>query len=295
MAYLEVQIKNEKDFAIARTFSDYNSPRTKVCSFSPGGVKNLNAYHPEILKPYLDNKNKAILDKGIPTPTAIVTAKGKVFIENGNIEVLSFLDVRSLANPEMKIVNMWKLFDLIEAGLVKASNEFLSLMSHVNEDTLVTELFASTGSMKFRNKLWSLKNLGEDFRIKDLDFAGMKSKEKHFMNTGDLVVKEYYADSKTLLLHKIGDHKMYTANFFYVTPNMISMFQKGKILSLATEKAYGSKESESKLVNPIILPRGFKMKNRTLLTCPRTIPSALYNAAYAEYLFRSKKTEEDDV
>lgn len=289
MAYLEVQINIKEDYDRIKLFSDYFSDRTKVCSLSADGVSRLNSYHPGLIQKYVLEEKEGLLEKVAPKPKAVLDNKNRVFIENGNIELLSFLEARSLSVPEIKIANLWKLLALVKDGIVDGSEEFMALFTGISEEDPVSKLFSSTGRMKFRNKLFSLQDLGPDFKIKDLNFDKAKSITKNYLNTGDLIVNQYYPESKTLMLQKIGDHRSYVAKFFYVTPNMISMFQKGRILSLASEQAYGSESDKYSLVDPMILPRGFKMKRRTLLTSPRSIPSLLYNAAYAEYIYRKQE------
>lgn len=291
MAYLEIQVQNKKDFEIIRKYSDYSSVLTGVCSLSAIGVRNLNAKYPKILASYLDKDDRENLGKGIPKPTVVIK-DSKIYVENGDIEILSFLDTRSLLNPEVKIVNLWKLFDLINSGILQTDTSFDNKMTEMDEQSPLKELITSTGRMRFRGKLWSLADL-DGCTIKDLEFDKCEKVEKRFMTLKDLTVQEFYPDTKTVRLIKDGNPTPYLAKFFYVTPNMVNLLEKGRKVTLATEKAYGStSKNEYKLVDPLILPRGHVMKRTVNLKCPRKYPTAIYNAAYAEYLYRIGRSNE---
>lgn len=295
MAYLEIQVRNKKDFDIIKNYSDYSSELTGVCSLSPEAVISLNRTHQGIFYPYLTNKDRAKLQEGIPSPIAKVI-DGKVFIENGGIELLHFLDVRSYKFTEMKIVNMWKLFSLIKAGIVEQSPEFIELMKPISLDDHIESLHASTGRMQFKEKkLFGLKDFipkdykeGDEIKIRDLDFGLFepKRKLKEFVSLGEMRVNEFYRDSKTLTFTRDGEHKMYTAKFYFVNYSMLNLFQKGRVLNIAFDKP--SKPGETTVVtNPFVLPKGYEMEPRFIIPTSRRVPSELFNAAYAEILFRN--------
>lgn len=288
MAYLEVQITDIKDYNTIKMHSDYSSNRTKVCSFSAQAVAYINAIHPDLLKKYLNKEESSIIAKGIPDVIARVE-NNKIYIDNGNIEILSFLDVRSLSNPELKIVNLWKLFELIKSGIVKTDETFDQIMKPISLEDNVSDLFAATGRMNFRGKLFSLSQLGEDFTLSDLKFDECPVIEKKFMTLKELEVQEFYPKSKTVSLIKDGNPTPYVAKFFYITPNMVSMLQKGRKITLATQKAYGKSNKSYQLMSPLILPRGYSMSQTVNLKCSGRYPSALYNAAYSEYLYRKEQ------
>lgn len=295
MAYLEIQVRNKEDYDIIKLHSDYSSDRTLVCSLSPEGVKTLSELHAGILKPHLDEKDEDLLKKGVPMPMASVVG-GKIFIENGNLEILSFLDVRSFKFTEMKIINLWKLFGLIKSGVVIPTREFLELMKPISLDSPITDLFSSTGKMQFQGRLFGLGDFrpkdykeGQELTIKDLGFDVWEptAKMKLYENLGDMVVQEFYKDSKTLTLTKEGNHRVYTAKFYYCTPTMLRLFEKGRTLNLTSEKS-NNRDEDAVLVSPFVIPRGYTMHPRKLLRCSRRVPSELFNAAYSEFLFRNR-------
>lgn len=284
MAYLEVQITDKKVFEVVRLYSDYSSSLTGVCSLSSNGVRALNAKHPKILEPFLNKEDEQSLQRGLPRPTVVIK-DNKVLIENGDIEILSFLDVRSLFKPEVKIVNLSKVFDLIRSGVLQTDPTFDEVMTPIDPDTPLTELLSSHGRMRFRGRLWSLADL-KDFTVRDLEFGSRERIEKRFMTLKDLVVKEFYPESKTVHLIKPGSPTPYIARFFYVTPNMVSLLEKGRRVTLAAERAYGSTQDNYSLLDPMIIPRGHSIKRTVVLKSPRSYPTAIYNAAYAECLYR---------
>lgn len=288
MAYLEIQVNKKEDFDVIKHYADYKSERTLVCSLSAQGVKALNAKYPGVLKQYLDPEDESMIERGVPDPTAVIE-DGKIYVRNGNIEVLSFLDVRSLQNPEMKIINLWKLFDLIRTGVILMDDSFKEVMTPIDEDQNIRELFTSKGRMRFRGKLWSFdQQVDEEFKIRDLKFEECEVNRKRYMTLKDLRVQEFYPKTKTVSLIKDTSASPYVAKFFYITPNMVSLLEKDRLVTMASEKAYGGKSNDYQLVNPMILPQGHQIKHIETLKCSRRYPSALYNAAYSEFLFRKE-------
>lgn len=287
MAYLELQINNKSDYDFVKLYSNYSSDRTRVVTLSAQDVNSINKKYPDLLNKYINNEDYDKVNSTIPDPK-VKLKDGKLYLENGNIEMLSYLDARSDIDPEIKIVNLKKLFDLINNDIINTTEDFDDIMYPLNEESYVHELFASKGKMRFRKKLWSFQTYDYNMKIKDLEFGKAERKTKNYM-TLNLRVKEFMPDSKTVSL--IGNNKptAYVAKFFYITPNMVNLLREGRDITIASEKAYGSGKDGYKLVNPIILPKGHNIEQITNLKSPAIYPTALYNAAYSEYMYRKEK------
>lgn len=293
MNYLELQILDKKDFKVLSPYASYSSKLTGVCSFSADSVSLINQRFPNLLEKYKNQENNDLFEE-IPS-ARVVVKNNKIFIENGNIEMLTYLDTRSLLNPEVKIINLPKLFDVIEAGLVETSEDFDALMTPLTEDSLISELYTSNGRMNFRGVAWSLTKLGEDKKVGDLHFDEAPRLYKRMMTLKNMKIISYNAETKICHITDQKGYKKYEMKFFYVTPNLSSVLKEGRIVTVASKKAYGeAKEGEEvsyKLIEPIIIPTGLELKSIENLKSPRSIPVAIYNSAYAEFKYRSKDKE----
>ena len=283
MAYLELQ-SNKNDFKILSSLADYSSILTRVCCFSQYEVKQLNMQYPDILKKYLTGID-IDLDK-ICRPI-VKLSDGKLYIENSDSDILSYLNIRSSIKPEIKIINLPRVFELINAGIIDINDEFINKFTNIDENTKLNELFTSTGKMKFRGKLWSLEDIGVDKCVKDMNFDTAQKVKSRYIVLKNLEVQSYNSSSHTVILND-KNKKQYTAKFFGISPILSQILHKGRIINIASKKVYGSDEEESgyTIVSPMIIPKDFNLKFITIVKCSTKIPIAIYNAAYSEVNYR---------
>lgn len=287
---LELIVENPKDFAIFKEYSYYSSELTGVCVLMPAAVVRLNEKHPGLLSKYVNQETKEIIEE-IPKAT-VVLKDGKMFVENADIEILSYLNVRSTYNTEVKIVDMGRLIDLIEEKIIEVhpSMEFINKPMHFADK--IVDLHTAKGRMRFRGKLWSLEDhFGACADINSLDFGSAKITEKRLLVLKDLKVMEFDKKNKIVKFENPKTKQKYEAKFYYIPPILEMSLGVGRDVTIASQRAYGNSSDSGvyKLIEPMVVPRGYSKNKITLLKSPRTIPSAIYNSAYREYLHRYSK------
>lgn len=280
---------NEEDYELLKDYASYKSDRTYVCEFTQLGLEAIRQRGlGDVLAKYVTEEVEDQIKQSVTEKVPKVKiVKKKVVIEDPTYEVLSYLDSRSVVNSEVKIGNFCELFTLIRQGFVVPDESFAKVMQPMDEESSVTELFSSNGGVRFRGKLWRIKTELSDWKVKDLKFEDAQKLVNKYKLFRDLKVVEFDSSTNEVSLKDEERGQEYKSKLFYVTPVMKVLFKKGNSVSLVTKKVYGQSEGGYLLINPVVVPKGFKSELDVRLKAPRSIPTVLYNAAYAEYVYRS--------
>lgn len=281
---LDLQVKKEH-FDKLKTVADYASEITLVVSLSDQGILEANRLFPGILMQYEEAQKR---EK--PKPALAIYKQGKILIENGSADLLLFLGMYSSIRPQVKPGGFDRFFIAVREGFVEIDQSLEEALSPMDWRSNIGELLASNGKIRFRGKLWSLKELGEDNRIqKTLLFHEARVIKTRFFPIKDAVIKEHDSETGVTRIFDSSKDRYYNVRFYSRSPLLKQILKPGRVLNIMTNKIYGNERDGFNINAPWILPKGGEIKEILNLKSPRTIPTSFYNGAWYEYEYRKGK------
>ena len=283
---LDLQVSQEH-FEKLKTVADYASEITRVVSLSDQGILEANRLFPGILNQYKEVKE---IEK--QKPAIAKYQKGKIFIENGNADLLLFLGIFSGIRPQVKTGGFDRFFIAVREGFIKIDDSLEKVLTPMDWKSTIGELISSIGKIRFRGKLWSLKELGPENNIqKTLLFHQARRIKTTFMSINNAVIQEHNAETGITKIFDSNKNLVYNVKFYSRAPLLKQILKPGRILNIMTNKIYGNETIGYTINAPWILPKGMNIKNIYNLKSPRSIPTSFYNAAWYEYEYRRNKGE----
>ena len=278
-------ISNEEDYMVFVKYADYSSDLTKVVSISKSKIHEIRIESPHIFEKYFSMEN--IKDKEIKPLLKFDEDKNVFVLERYNEDILAYLNIWSGMNPVVKYASFPRIFKLLEQDLIDISEEAKNKLSYVDNKTKISELISSELKTKHYGNFFSFKkNMGEDeLGVLELDKVQVIRNKVFILS--NLIVSDFSSGDKEALLINPKNGAKYKVKFYKLTESLKRVLSKGREISIMVDKVLGSYDSGYKVINPTIVPKGFKASNREYAKCPRMYPSDCYNALYYEYKYRN--------
>ena len=296
----EFIVKDKEDFEKIRAHADYSSELTGVIQLTNPSLKKIEKEYPGLIGKYVnfdDSTNSEETSDNIETISskAIVYEKdNKLNITNYGLDTYVFLG--NCVKGSIKLKGYPNLFYCLDKGFINLQDNlaYKFKKNKVDENTPIRELLSSKPKKRFKGHLFSLEKAFGDKPISELKFDSYKTKVRKVKVFKDLKILEFNNETNEYKL-STEDNKIYYCKFyglgFDLAKNQILTI--GRKINIATSKVYSHDGGGSLIIDPIIVPHGLELEEIVSISSPRSIPTEIFNAAYAEYNFRKKYSNEN--
>lgn len=271
---MELIVHNKEDFNTLKQFASYSSELTGVLEIPDFRINDVKVKYEELLNKYcdIDTFPEVLID----TRPKIIAIKDKLYIENVDSELSTYLDLP--INGEIKLNTFVKVLELVEMFNIDETAK--SFFTKISEDDSITKLYSSNFSTNYKHKRWSLaKNLE---KISDLKINEREISEKSFKVYRNLKIERVEGNS-------VFCENNFELRFFFLSFQQKSVFHKGQILNAMCDKTYGGRNKKI-LISPEIVPSSFldKFEKIEVKANKRDIPIKLLKPAIIEYIVRNR-------
>lgn len=284
---IEVQIKDRSLYDKVKSYANYSSDLTLVCSFRDEMAPMLKNYGVEFNEEGLNlNENKG-------KPILTISGRNVMKLINAPAEMLHYVGVRSEFDPTIPVAKMEEVHNLIKEGLVKRDEKFKNLYSPIGYNAKIKDLICS--SVRFYGKGRLTDYVDPESTIRSLKLKDCKEKS--------IVYKQFNLKPYTSIMSKEKFDEFFAKDSsgnniklrFYNKPIILkSIAFKGNEFSICTPRV-GQEGGYFLVTDPIILPKGMNMfKDISISPIGRKVPANLWRNAYYEFMYRYNANEYND-
>lgn len=284
---IEVQIKSKKLYEELKSYANYNSDLTQVCSFRNELYELLKEKGLEF-----DDKTIEKISQETVTPILDITGKNIMKLINAPAEMLYFVGVRSELDPTIPIRCMNEVSLLIKNKLVKPTDKFSNLYNAMSYSNKISDLICS--NVKFYGKGKLLDYLDGDLTIRSLNISKCREKILHYKQLklkvlSPIIEKDKYLEINCIEINEnITERTKYILRFYNKNNRLLnSIAFQNNIFSISTSKITEDKLGNFIIYDPIILPKGLDFTEDIMYSpISRAIPIDLYRNALYEFKYR---------
>ena len=295
----EFIVKDKEDFEKIIAHADYSSELTNVIQLTNPNLKKIEKEYPGLISKYVNFDNSSDSEvapesiETISSRTIVYEKDNKLNITNYGLDTYVFLG--NCVKGSIKLKGYPNLFYCLDKGFINLQDNLAyKFKKKIDENTPIKELLSSKPKKRFKGHLFSLEKEFGDKLISELKFNSYKTKVRKVKVFKDLKILEFNNEYNEYKL-STEDNKIYYCKFyglgFDLAKNQILTI--GRKINIATSKVYGHDGEGSLIIDPIIVPHGLELEEIVSISSPRSIPTEIFNAAYAEYNFRKKYSSEN--
>ncbi len=279
---MELIVNNKEDFTLLKKYASYSSETTNVIEIENSFVPYVLENFKDIIQKYSTNIDALDIKK-----PELLLSNGKMFLKGIDEGLSVYLGLPY--SKEVKADSYDKAFELLGNGVIRPSQDVASILTPMNEDSSVDELFCSNFTVNYKHKRVSLKNFPGVSKISDLKFDDRDIVINSYRVYKDIEITEVSQVGKEYIVKGKNKFGQIELRFYFLSYDQKALFRSRKPINVMSNKIYGGKKQRI-LISPEIVPNSFPDTyiRKELSSNKRDIPVKLLRLAYSEYVYRNR-------